>query len=94
MIFDSDKQRHTAYSALFGTPLGRRVVTDIVDRLGLWNKKEQANISTQSQVEMMMLAKHILADAGIWKEIYNNTILLRKDGHGRRSNWFRRLFGR
>ena len=94
MIFDTDSQRKAAYAATFNTPLTRRVVADIADRLGFWNMKEQPDISAQAQVEMMLVAKHILSDAGVWKEIYNNTTLLRKDEHGRRNSWFRRLFGR
>ena len=92
MIFATDAQRRAAYFAVFNSSLGRQVVTDIADRLGFWNM-EQSNISAQAQVEMMILAKHILSDAGIWKEIYTNTIL-RKEEHGRRRNWFRRLFRR
>lgn len=92
MIFDTEKQRQAAYYATFSSPLARRVLTDIVDRLGLWNMG-QSNISAQAQVEMMMLAKHILSDAGVWKEIYNNTII-RKEEHGKRISWFRRLFRR
>ncbi len=92
MIFDSEKQRQVAYFATFNSSLSRRVLADIVDRLGLWNMG-QSNISAQAQVEMMMLAKHILSDAGVWKEIYNNTII-RKEEHGKRLNWFRRLFRR
>ena len=94
MIFENDSQRKAAYFATFNTPLSRRVVADIADRLGFWNMKEQPNISAQAQIEMMLVAKHILSDAGVWNEIYTNTILLRKDEHGRRTNWLRRLFGR
>ena len=93
MIFDTEKQRQAAYFATFNSSLSRRVLTDIVDRLGFWNMKEQPNISAQAQVEMMMVAKHILSDAGVWKEIYNSTII-RKEEHGRRPNWLRRLFRR
>lgn len=92
MIFANDNLRSSAYFKVFGTPLGRQVAADIADRLGFWNMKEQTNISAQAQVEMMMLAKHILSDAGVWKEMYNNTILLRKEEHGR--SWIRRLFRR
>ena len=92
MIFENDKQRKAAYFTTFNNPLARRVIVDIADRLGFWSMKEQSNISAQAQVEMMMLAKHILSDAGVWKDIYNNTILLRKERNGR--NWLKRLFKR
>jgi len=94
MIFKNEELRKSAYASVFNTPLARRVAADIADRLGFWNMKEQANISPQAQIEMMMLAKHILSDAGIWQEIYNSTILLRKEQDGRRRNFFRRLLGR
>lgn len=92
MIFATDAQRKAAYFAVFNTPLARQVAADIADRLGFWNM-EQSNISAQAQIEMMILAKHILSDAGIWKEIYTNTIL-RKEEHGKRLSWFRRIFRR
>jgi hypothetical protein len=92
MIFRNDQQKKAAYFAVFSTDVGRRVLADITNRLGFWDMKEQANVSAQAQVEMMILAKHILSDAGVWQEIYNTTILLRKEKDGR--SWFRRLFGR
>lgn len=92
MIFENDKQRQAAYFATFNNPLARRVIADIADRLGFWNMKEQSNISAQAQVEMMTLAKHLLSDAGVWKDIYNNTILMRKEEHG--CNWLSRLVRR
>lgn len=92
MIFKSDKEKEAAYFAVFGSALARRVLADIADRLGFWNMQQLPDLSPETQVAMMYVAKHILSDAGVWKDIYNNTILLRKGKNGR--NWFRCLFRR
>jgi hypothetical protein len=94
MIFDSDKEKKAAYRTVFNSILGRRVLADIADRLGLWDMKQQTNITSQSQVEMMLIAKHILSDAGVWREIYGNTLILKRKGSDERHSWFGRLFRR
>lgn len=93
MIFKSDEERKAAYFAAFNSSLTRRVLADIADRLGFWNMQQMSNLSPEAQVAMMYVAKQILSDAGVWKEIYNNTILLKR-AKQRRFNWLKRLFER
>jgi len=91
MIFKDEKERRNYYRLVFRDDLARRVLADIVDRLGFWSMRD-TNISAEAQVEMNYIAKQILSDAGAWQDIYNSTISVKKSMKQKKVGLLKRIF--